>query len=273
MKLDTSSYYPKSPLDDEPETASSVGTPQNAEPESEKDSGFETTETKTGDNVSAQDKSPLIDRAPLPDNSPITKISHALSWLLVPMLMPVYGVMLAFGLSILSFTGFGVRAVFTAVVFAFNVAIPAVIVLILKRIGIVHDVGLNEREERFIPYLVCILCLVGTALFFGHKLAPRWLVMFFYGGALAGLVEVIVNRWWKISVHAAGIAGIVALLLHIQSEEYCSPATGTWLLISIALAGLLGSARIWLGRHTLGQVLAGYAVGFCGVFFAISLFS
>ena len=35
----------------------------------------------------------------------------------------------------------------------------------------------------------------------------------------------------------------------------------------MVLSGLLGSARIWLGRHTVWQVVAGYAVGFCSVFF------
>lgn len=185
--------------------------------------------------------------------------------------MPVYGVMLAFGLSILSFTDFGVRLSFTAVVTAINVAVPAVLVLLLKRVGLVDDIGLNGQKERFIPYVVSIICLVGTALFMHFKLAPQWLVMFLFGGAAAGIVEVVVNRWWKISVHAAGIAGVVAMLLRMtESGEYMSPAIQTWLIVALAVAGLLGSARIWLGRHTLMQVLAGYAVGFCGVYFMMS---
>jgi len=244
MKLDTSSYYPKSHLDEDLEPDVPVEVREQTVAECS-----------------------VTEVTPLPDKSFITKLSHFLSWVLVPLLMPVYGVMFAFGLSILAFMGFGVRLAFTAVVLAFNVVIPAIIVLMLKRIGIVKDIGLNDREERFIPYLVCILCLVGTAIFMKFKMSPTWLVMFFYGAAAAGAVEVIVNHWWKISVHAAGIAGIVALLLHMLMGDYCSPATETWLLVCIALAGILGSARIWLGRHTLMQVLAGYAVGFGSIFF------
>lgn len=266
MKLDTSSYYPKSPLDDDPDMPAAESErqaePVMAEPEPQE---------SAADATPAEAATPGPDLPPTEVESAVTSASHVLSWVLVPLLMPVYGVMLAFGLSILSFTGFGTRVAFTAIVAAFNVAIPAVLVLLLKKLGFVKDVGLNEQKERFLPYVICILCLMGTALFMAYKRAPEWLTMFFLGGALAGIVEVIINRWWKISVHAAGIAGIVALLIHMMLGEYAAPATQVWLLISVGLAGLLGSARIWLGRHTLGQVLAGYAVGFSGVFFMMML--
>ena len=187
MKLDTSSCYPKSPLDDDPELNGSA--PVQPEPVADNSVVTETEEVTVA--FDSADGTPAPEITPLPDNSFFTKLSHVLSWVLVPMLMPVYGVILAFGLSILAFTGFGVRLAFTAVVIAFNVAIPAIIVLLLKRIGIVKDVGLNNREERFIPFLVCILCLVGTAIFMRYKMAPMWLVMFFYGGAAAGVVELV----------------------------------------------------------------------------------
>ena len=81
----------------------------------------------------------------------------------------------------------------------------------------------------------------------------------------------VINRWWKISVHSAGIAGLVAMQLHLLLYDYSLPSTFAWLLVAVALAGMLGSARIWLGRHTLGQVLAGYAVGFCAVYFLMMI--
>ena len=261
MKLDTSSYYPKSPLDDEPEidAAPSDGAETSSMPTEREESDTPVTVTQNAPET-----------PPTETERFINALSTGISWVLVPLLMPVYGALLAFGLSILHYTPAGTRAAFTTIVLAINLVCPAIVVWLLKKAGLVHDVGLNNREERFIPYMVCILCLVGTASFMHFKGAPEWLVMFYFGGAAAGLCEVIINRWWKISVHCAGIAGLVALVLRLQLSDFCMPSTSTWLLITIGCAGLLGSARIWLGRHTLGQVLAGYAVGFCGVFFMLS---
>lgn len=262
MKLDTTSYYPKSPLDDdEPESAT--------RPEHE--------EHSTEPEVSRPDSSPAEAEERRPDLPPtagesfVTSLSHILSWVFVPMMMPVYGAALCFGISILAFTPFNVRLAFIAIIAAFNVAIPAVVVLLLKKAGYIQDIGLNNRQERFVPYMVCIACLVGTAIFLHFKGAPHWFCLFFYGGAATGLAEVIINRWWKISVHSAGMAGIVGLLLHLMMYEYTTSSAIVWLMITLGFAGLLGAARIWLGRHTLAQVLAGYAVGFCGVFFIMMI--
>lgn len=255
MKLDKSTYYPKSHLDDEEEIAQEVI-------DNEKIS-----EPTRLESASSGPVMPEPEELPTPVEKVGDMGSTFLSWVLVPLFMPVYGVMLAFGLSILQYLPFGIRTAFTLIAVAFNVAIPMLVVLLLKKLGIVQDVGLNGRKERLIPYLVSIACLVATAIFFQMKGAPLWLTMFFYGGAAAGVVEVIVNFWWKISVHAAGIAGIVALLLRLMIEDNNDAGIFIWLIISIALSGLLGAARIWLGRHTPAQVMAGYLVGFSGVFF------
>ena len=256
MNIDKSDYYPQSNLDDD----------------------FEEEILVISDIPEAQPGPPAAPEPPrfnggkefhddTPAESSVTIASNLLSWILVPMLMPVYGIILGFGLTILTYTAFGVKLAFTAITFGFNVMVPGIIVVLLKKFGYIKDIGLNNREERFVPFIICIVCLIGTALFMSYKGAPQWLVMFFMGGAAAGIVEVIINRWWKISVHSAGIAGIVAMILHLMIYDYTVPSALLWLMISISCAGLLGAARIWLGRHTLWQVMAGYAVGFCAVFF------
>lgn len=195
----------------------------------------------------------------------ITLCSNLISWIFVPLLMPVYGIMLIFSLSFLAYAPFHTKLVFTLIVFAANFLIPMLLVLLLKKMRIIDDIGLNGRKERLIPYIITIICLGGTGLFLYIKMAPLWVSMFYAGGALAALINLIVNFRWKISAHAAGIAGVVAMLIQVIKEGPSSEGMEWWIVGAIIMAGLLGSARIWLGRHTLMQVLAGSAVGFLSV--------
>lgn len=195
----------------------------------------------------------------------VSRCANWLSWILVPLMMPVYGIILIFSLSILKIAPFSTKLTFTLIVFGINLVVPMILVLLMKRLGMIQDVGLNGRKERLIPYIISIICLGGTGLFLYFKGAPLWVAMFYAGGALAALINLLVNFRWKISAHAAGIAGIVAMLIQIMKEGFPVSGLTWWIAGSILLAGLLGSARVWLGRHTLMQVLAGTAVGFLSV--------
>lgn len=262
MKLDTSSYYPKSPLDDDDDEEERLESEvlEHALYPSEDD--FDQTVAVEREMVES-----YVDEPDTPAEHAVTVVATGLSWLLVPLLMPVYGILLIFGLSILSYIPLGPKTVFTLLVAAVNVALPAVLVVLLKRMGIVQDLGLNGQKERLIPYIISILCMGATAILLATKGFPMWVVMFYAAGVAAGLVQMVINFWWKISAHAAGIAGVVALTIRMIHDAYPRPELFVWLLVVIGCAGLVGSARLWLHRHTLGQVLAGYAVGFCSVYF------
>ena len=268
MPIDTSSYYPEIPNPDGsyPEDSlnrkrdSLFGPPSRPEPENKP-------------MAAPQPKS-----EPLPNKEKetgwekcVSLFANFISWALVPLLMPVYGIIFIFGLSVLDVVAPRLQVAFTFVVFGINFCIPILIILLLKFLGVVKDPGLNSRKERLIPYIITAICLGGTAWYMAAHEAPLWVDMFFAGGAAASLINLLINFKWKISAHAAGLAGIVALLIRLEKDVAVEPQLFVWLLIVIGAAGLVGSARIWLGRHTVWQVLAGYVVGFCSVFFLMSI--
>lgn len=266
MPIDTSSYYPEVPSPDGDDSFSLnkregglFGMPEPMPPDPKPENTPEPPSPPSMKGSKDDPESPL--------EKVVTGFSHLLSWVLVPLLMPVYGMMLAFGLSVLDVAPMHMRVNFTLIVAGITVVVPMILVVLLKKLGLVDDIGLNNRKERLIPYIITIVAYGATAWFMAAKHAPLWLSMFFAGGALAALINLVINFRWKISAHAAGIAGVVALLIRIAKDGYPEPEIYTWLLIAIGLSGLLGSARVWLGRHTVWQVLAGYAVGFCSVFF------
>ncbi|MGN0237137.1 MAG: phosphatase PAP2 family protein [Lepagella sp.] len=269
MKIDTTGYYPSSPLDEE------VSTTPDQQPAAE--DSLSDQQPAADQPVSAAVEEPTP-RPETPEAMPIavgdmtegerflSGISNFLSWLFVPLMMPVYGAIIAFTLSILSFNMPGVRMLFIGLVAGINLLLPMSVIIILKRVGVLSDYGVNRRNERVLPYLMGIVCLIATAVLLYFKHAPLWFVAFYIGGALTGVIELLINLRWKISAHAAGVAGVVALLAYLVLYDFTLPSAFGWLVASVAIAGLVGAARILLGKHSVWQVLAGYAVGFASVY-------
>ncbi len=245
MKIDTSDYYPVTPGSscEDPEEEVITPAPKNVPSGGDKDAEGETWQR-------------VLDR-----------ISNVLSWILVPLLMPLYALLITFKLSVLQFASYQTKWAFCLIIFCITALVPMLLIVLLKKLGVVQDLGLNGRKERLIPYIISIGTLGAAGWFMIAKGAPLWTGMFFFGGALAGLINMIVNLWWKISAHAAAAAGVVALLVCISREPMPHPGIEIWVACAIGIAGLLGSARVWLGRHTVLQVIAGSAVGFLSVFF------
>lgn len=204
-----------------------------------------------------------------PVKEPMTKMdlfAKVVSWVLVPLLMPVYGIMLVFHLSILHYAPTLTQVIVTSVVFGINVVFPSLIISILKRFGLIHDVALNEQKERALPYMVTIVAFASTAAYLWLRGAPQWVALFYCGGALAAAVNMVVNFAWKISAHAAGAAGVVAMLVTLARLGQPQHNMFWWIAGAIILTGLLGSSRLYLKRHTIYQVFAGYGVGFFSVY-------
>ena len=194
------------------------------------------------------------------------RISEILSVLFSPLLVPTYGVILAAFLTILRYLPVNLLCTAVGITFVITCLIPVSIIMALFRSGMVSDPGLNERKERYLPYGAVVLCYLGCGFFFFKASAPLWLPMFFAGAALATVINVAVNYWWKISAHAAAMGGLVALLFRIVASHYALYNMNLWLSAVIILAGAVMTARVYLGRHTLWQVLAGCANGFICVY-------
>lgn len=194
------------------------------------------------------------------------KFSEIVSAVFSPLLVPTYGMVLAAFLTILRLLPSNLLWTAIGITFVITCLVPVSAIVALYRSGIVKDPGLNERTERFIPYGVVVLCYLGCSFFFYKASAPFWLPMFFAGAALATVISTVVNCWWKISAHAAAMGGLVALVFRIVASHYALFNMNIWLSGVIIAAGLVMTARVYLSRHTLWQVLTGCANGFICVY-------
>lgn len=193
-------------------------------------------------------------------------LARLFSNILSPILMPSYAVFIALWTSILFYLSPGTRWVVVGVTFIITCIIPAAVIFILHKIGRISDIGLNNQSERSLPYIVTTLCYIAAATYMVRVNAPMWLTMFLIGGAVAAIISLLINKWWKISAHMAAAGGVMALAFRIASNHINVVPMDSVIYTSIILAGILGTSRLILERHTLGQVLAGTAIGFTSVY-------
>jgi len=205
-------------------------------------------------------------------NKMIADVSHLLSTVLSPLIMPTCGVLVVMWASVLCLLPYGTRVAVLLVCMGITCILPLIFLSVLRHFGIVRDLHVDVREERFVPYLFTALCYGVAAYYLHYCHSPQWFVMFMVGSAVTVLLMALINLKWKISAHMAGIGGVVALIYQIHVQGL-SAFDLMWLLCSaIIIAGVLGSARLVLKRHDLWQVLAGVVVGFLCVSLTMRLF-
>ncbi len=198
-----------------------------------------------------------------------------ISTMLSPLLTPTYGTLMALSITPKLLDVTGARFKLLLIVFALTCIFPMITIAVLHNFKVIKDKRMISRKERLIPYITGTIYYAVAVYHVIYTHEPRWLVMFFAGGALACLISTVVNCRWKISAHMAGMGGLVALLWQINAMELeiiSSPWMMLYILIAIFLSGMLGSARLMLKRHTLPQVLAGFFNGLICVSLMMRLF-
>ena len=188
-------------------------------------------------------------------------IAHVISTVFQPLLMPTYGVILLF-----VYTYFGV--VYTqqfwliiTPILLFSFMIPAVLIFMMFRVGIISDLSLTKRRERFYPYLITLLSYTAMMLFYYRMNMPKWFLLMIAASIAIMIAAIIITLWWKISAHMFGIGGLLGGAMSVsyfveRSNPYCM------FMGLFILAGLIGTSRLILKRHTVAQVIAGFLLGF-----------
>ncbi len=195
------------------------------------------------------------------------RISEILSAIFTPLLVPTYGMIFASFLSVLAMLPLGVLLSTIGITFVLTCLIPMAGIFVLYRTGFVKSPTLRERSERFVPFVLAMLCYLGCAFFLYRAAAPLWLTMFYVGGAAAIVISTVVSLWWKISAHSAAVGGLVAMAFRLAASHQAIHDMNVWISVLVIIAGMVMTARVYLGRHTLMQVLAGCANGFLCVWF------
>jgi hypothetical protein len=189
-------------------------------------------------------------------------IANVISYIFHPLFIPLYvGYFLMF-IHPTYFVGYGaqqkywllIRVSYTMVFF------PIITVLLLKAIGFIDSVFLKTQKDRIIPYIACgIYFFWGYLVFRNQPNIPSILTAFTFAVFLSSSVALIANIYFKISMHAIGMGGVLGLFLVIMQSNSML-MTGP-LSVALILTGMVCTARLLISNHSNKEIYMGLLVG------------
>lgn len=190
-----------------------------------------------------------------------TRLSKFVSVLLHPLVVPIYVmILLLFGPTIFSGYTLQLRGYLLLVVTLYATVIPILTVALLRATGRIADCRFDDRHERLWPLAVGTLCYLLCTLTVARIPSALLLRKFMLAAASCELMCLLVSRHWKISLHLT-TQGAVAALLLIGGiggvGHFLVP-----LAVTLLAAGILASARLYLGCHDGMQTAVGFGGGF-----------
>lgn len=156
-----------------------------------------------------------------------------------------------------------------------TILFPLLTISILRSNKSISSVHMPTKEERRWPLLF------GTFFFVIAHVLIKFATEKVSGTdgvnnvAISGIATLmvctIINMFYKLSIHMAGIGGLLGVL------AACAPLAQTemiYFLIAGTLgSGLVGFSRLYLKAHSAGQVIVGFIVGFTIQFLLLSYLS
>lgn len=205
--------------------------------------------------------------APISPGARILKnAANFFSFVFSPLLGPTYAIAIIWNSTIMYLLPTSTMRTLLLVVFGLTCVFPMLAIAILYKLKIVSDPGLNRQKERTIPFAISAAGYIACIIFLRHIHSPGWLTMFMAGGLVALVIAALINTRWKISVHLTAMGGLMAFVVRLLVDNMMLFHAEGWLIVSILAAGLVGTSRLILRRHTPIQVLAGWANGFVWVY-------
>jgi hypothetical protein len=193
----------------------------------------------------------------------VSIFAHLFSYIFHPLFIPLYtiGFLVFFHPSY--FAGFTTEDRYRVLmVTALNtVFFPAFAVLLMKGLGFIKSIFLRSRQDRIGPYLSSMIFYFWTAWVF-FKTEPQLALIlpsFMTGVFLTTVIGLLSNIYFKISMHAMGVGGMLGLFLIVM---FGNTMLMTWpLCIALLVTGIVCTSRLIVSDHTTKEIYLGLFFG------------
>ena len=191
------------------------------------------------------------------------RIHKIISTLFHPIVIPTIGIIIYF-LATIRPIGQYQKLITIFIVFGSTYIIPLLLLITLKKTGVINSYQLKTRKERKIPLatMVFLFYMLGN-LFYRVKVLEE-ISMLFYATALGLLITyLLLNIKIKSSIHLLSIGltcGFFMFSSLMSRESYI-----LIIMILFLIAGLLASSRLHLKAHTVKEVYLGFFIGISAI--------
>lgn len=190
-------------------------------------------------------------------------LAHVVSYVFHPVFIPLYVTWFLLFVHPAYSSGFSsAERIRTLVTVAQNaVFYPLFCVLLLKGVGFIDSIYLRTRKDRIIPYIASGIFYFWTfTVLKEQEIYPRIFPSFMLGVFLASSAALIANIYYKVSMHAIGLGGMVGLFVIVL---WSNSMLMTWpLAVALLISGVVCSARLLISDHTNKDIYSGFGIGF-----------
>jgi hypothetical protein len=177
-----------------------------------------------------------------------------------PLLIPLYGLLIIFSApTIFEYLPLAYKKVLLLIVLVNNVLIPLTLMPYLKYRKLISSWFVTDQKERIIPLITTSIFYFITLYIILTFKVPVFIKAFILTPAVLSGIIIVINFWFKISIHSVGAGALIALVIALSVKSH-NPLT-LMLIAVIFLAGLVLSSRLWLNSHSPKEVWLGFFLG------------
>jgi len=200
-----------------------------------------------------------------------TRLAKIFSYLLHPLLLPTYAIVLLLNLPLfLTYTlSLEAKMWLILLVFGFTFFIPVAAMLSMYYFRAISSLELEQSSQRTLPLLFTAASYYALLYLLRKSGLPDYFLYFIYGALFTLLAGLMINLAYKISLHSLAWGAAVASFIGISLK--LGVDIPVIIIVSILIAGIAGYARLQLRAHNSTQVYMGFATG-AGIILVLTFF-
>jgi membrane-associated phospholipid phosphatase len=170
-------------------------------------------------------------------------------------------------------------------VFFSTFLIPAFAIFMMWRLKLISSLHMGDKQDRIGPFIATgVFYLWVFRSVMEDSNIPTAFIIAVLGTTMGLFICFLINLFFKISLHATGMGGLIGMVLiimwlysygsftlHIPFIGASEISINFVLILCILLAGIVGSSRLFLRAHTPRELYAGFALGLACQYMALKL--